>query len=213
MRKRRAWRWERWPQSRSVQRGKKQLQQWDRGLGQPSQHHRWASSLHTLQGGRSSWMELDRDRAPLLCLLHIPTLPTGANASCKLWVTPKCPNPAVPTSTRPHGHICCSLEQNSSCMQGTPPAWDQEDAWHELASPIPTATSFLAFFPCLSYFFCFFLSGDFVDTSKGGKKKKKLITEKSYVLCWQIAQGALSALIRLCRGAAARCCPQPPAGS
>lgn len=69
---------------------------------------------------------------------------------------------------------------------------------------------FFFFSPCLSYFFCLFCLG---ILSTPAKEKKKLITEKSYVLCWQIAQGALSALIRLCRGAAARCCPQPPAGS
>lgn len=95
------------------------------------------------------------------------------------------------------------------------PCQDQEDAWHELASPIPTAISFLAFFfPCLPLLFLllFFSVWGFCRHQQR-RRKKKLITEKSYVLCWQIAQGALSALIRLCWGAAARCCPQPPAGS
>lgn len=145
MRKRRAWRWEHWPQSRSVQQRKEeQLQQWDQSLGQPSP----APRLHTSQGGRSSWMELDRDCLLSFAHCNIPTLPTGANAPCKLQVTPKLPQPCgAHHYETPQTHLL--LPQAKLLLHGgapPSPAWDQEDAWHELASSIPTAISFLAFF-------------------------------------------------------------------
>lgn len=69
--------------------------------------------------------------------------------------------------------------------------------------------SCLILFSCLSYFFLFFCLGILSTPAK----EKKLITEKSYMLRWQIAQGALSALIRLCWGATACCSLRHPAGS
>lgn len=74
------------------------------------------------------------------------------------------------------------------------------------ASPAPRPVP-SSLFSCLSYFFFFFCLGILSTPAK--EKKKKLITEQSRVLCWQIAQGALSALIRLSWGAAARCSPRP----
>lgn len=216
MRKRRAWRWEHWPQSRSVQQRKEeQLQQWDQSLGQPSP----APRLHTSQGGRSSWMELDRDCLLSFAHCNIPTLPTGANAPCKLQVTPKLPQPCgAHHYETPQTHLL--LPQAKLLLHGGHPLPQPGTKrmpgmnWPLQSPQLFHSLPFFFFFSPsqFSYFFCFFCLG-ILSTPAKERGKKKLITEKSYVLCWQIAQGALSALIRLCRGAAARCCPQPPAGS
>lgn len=114
---------------------------------------------------------------------------------------------ASPCGKRPLGHGSAAPHGTLPSPGGGPsPVAGPGTARERPASPAPRPVP-SSLFSCLSYFFFFFCLGILSTPAK--EKKKKLITEQSRVLCWQIAQGALSALIRLSWGAAARCSPRP----
>lgn len=161
VRKRRAWRWQCWPLSGSVQQRKEeQLQLWEQSLGQqPPELAGWKELLDGAGQGLAIQVP---SPLPLTC----PCSPHSCKCSMQALGHPKLPQPCS-------AHQHCSLKPNSYPHAHARTKRMPGMNWPLQSPQLFHSLPFFFFFPaCLSYFFCFFFCLGILSTPAKEEKKK-----------------------------------------